>query len=578
MKKHYTRGLTLVDVVVGVALLLIIFMALFGMFRASIALTAAAKARAGATALATEQMEYIRSLTYANVGTVGGIPAGVIPPEFDTTLNGRVYTTRTFVQYVDDPADGLGALDETGIITDYKKIKVDVTYPLNGNTKNVSLVSNRTPKGIEAAEGGGSLRINVSDAMGAPVSSAQVRIQNTNTSPTVDVTAFTGDSGFIFLPGAATSTGYKITVTKSGYSTAGTYDLDGTNINPNPGHLTVVEAETTQNTFAIDILSTLRVQTWEKITSQFIEDTFTNNAKLSIENNTEVILGDLVLTNTSGVYESEGFTQSTSTSPTYLHAWTLFQATSTKPLGTSITYQILYDDAGTPALVPDSSIPGNAAGINDTTIDLSSVNPTTYDTLYVRANLSTSDTSTTPEIEEWRFVYENGPVPIPNVSFTLTGSKSIGENSSGADIIKNIISAATGPAGWNELLQIEWDGYSISTTEYDIAEICNPSDLLINPNTAETVDLYLESPSAHSLRVEVYTDLGGLISDADVSLSRTGYLGNETTGSCGQAYFGGLSSSSDYEVSVSKGGYVTEVFSDTAISGDTTLTVVLTTS
>lgn len=570
--------MSLIDVIVGTALLLIIFMALFGVFRASIALTAVAKARSGATALATEQMEYIRSVTYANTGTVGGIPAGVIDPEFETTLNGKEYTTRTFIQYIDDPADGLDALDDTGIITDYKKIKVEVSYLINENTRNVSLVSNRTPVGIEAPESGGNLKIQVMDALGGPVSSAQVRVQNPNTNPTVDLTAFTGATGFVFLPGAATSTGYRITVSKNGYSSAMTYDQDASNVNPNPGHLTVVEAETTQGTFPIDILSTLRVQTWEKIRAAFTQDTFAGETHLEALINTEVTGGALVLTNTLGVYETSGTARSTSTSPTYLDSWNLFQATSTKPLGTTITYQFLYDNAGSPTLLPDGVLSGNSSGFTGSVVDLSSVSAGTYGALYVLATLETNDTNITPSIDAWRFAYDEGPVPIPNVSFTLTGDKSIGEDGSGADIKKNVIGASTGPAGWNELLNIEWDAYALQVTGYDVAELCDPDDLSINPNTSNTIDAYLESSSAHSLRVTVRTDLGGFVNDATVSLTRPTYSANETTGTCGQAYFGGLGNFDDYDVSVSKAGYVTENITNTTISGDTELSVVLTTS
>lgn len=578
MKKIYTRGLSLVDVIVGIALLLVIFMALFGMFRASIALTAAAKARSGATSLATEQMEYVRSVTYANTGTVGGIPAGVIDPEFETILNGRTYTTRTFIQYIDDPADGLDGADVTSIITDYKKIKVDVTYDLNGTERSVSLVSNRTPKGIESAEGGGNLRINVIDALGDPVSSAQVHIQNPDTSPTVDLTAFTGTGGYVFLPGAATSTGYRITVSKSGHSTAATYDVDSENVSPDPGHLTVVEAETTQNTFAIDVLSTLRVETWEQIASTFTEDTFINENNLDVASSTEVVAGELVLTNTLGVYDTDGLAQSTSTAPTYLHSWNLFQATSTKPAGTTITYQILYDNVGTPTLIPDGVLSGNSAGFTSSTVDLSGVATSTYDTLYVRANLQTNDTATTPSIDEWRLAYDRGPVPIPNVSFTLEGAKAIGETSGGEDIIKNTINASTGPEGWNEVLNIEWDAYDFSVSGYDIREVCDPDDLAINPNTANTIDVYLESNSTNSLRVIVRDDLNSFIQDATVSLTRTGYSGEENSSSCGQAYFGSLSGFSDYDVSVGKAGFVTELVEDVDVSGDSTITVILSTS
>lgn len=578
MKVNFNRGLSLVDTVVGVALLLVVFVALFGMFRASIALTNASKARSGATALATEQMEFIRSLTYANTGTVGGIPPGVVPQEETRILNGREYTIGTFIQYIDDPADGEGGDDVTGIITDYKKIKVDVTYEVNGRQESVSLVSNRTPKGIESTEGGGNLRINVIDALGSPVSSAQVNIQNPNTNPVTSVNTFTGSGGYVFLPGAATSTGYRITVSKNGYSSAQTYDQDALNVSPDPGHLTVVEAETTQSTFAIDVLSSLFIYTYEPIEQLFTEDTFTNDSKLSYATSTEVTVGSLVLTNELGIYETAGIARSTSTSPTYLNRWNAFHATSTLPVGTTIRYFIQYDNLGTPTLIPDEVLAGNSAGFTSTPIDLSGVATSTYDTLYVEARLETSDTTTTPQIDAWQFAYAYGPVPIPNVSLTLEGSKTIGEDSGGTPIQKNEIAAATGPAGWNQLLNIEWDLYTLDIPTYDIVELCDPDQLSISPNSTNSINVYLQDPTNHSLRVVVRDDLNGLIDNATVSLTRTGYSGSGSTGSCGQMYFGGLTSQNDYTITVSKSGFVTEVVEDIVISGDTVLGVILTTS
>lgn len=55
------RGMSLVDVIVGTALILIVFLALLGLLRASLLISSSSKAKAGATAIATTQMEYIRS-------------------------------------------------------------------------------------------------------------------------------------------------------------------------------------------------------------------------------------------------------------------------------------------------------------------------------------------------------------------------------------------------------------------------------------------------------------------------------------------------------------------------------------
>src|SRR3990167_5068371 len=123
LASRYSRGMTLIDTVVGTAIMLIVFMGVFAAFQLSVDIILNNKARAGATALANERMEYIRSLTYTQIGTVGGIPTGIIPQTETITLNGISYTRRTFIQYADDPGDGLGASDVNGITADYKALR-----------------------------------------------------------------------------------------------------------------------------------------------------------------------------------------------------------------------------------------------------------------------------------------------------------------------------------------------------------------------------------------------------------------------------------------------------------------------
>ncbi|MEK7126278.1 MAG: hypothetical protein AAB835_02210, partial [Patescibacteria group bacterium] len=128
------------DVIVGVALMLVIFLALFGVLRASLILSTLAKAKAYAVELASTQMEYLRGLSYDALGMVGGIPAGTVPQTATTTIDGVAYSVRTFVQYKDDPADGVGAQDSNGITVDYKVGKVTVSYYLNGLAKEINLL------------------------------------------------------------------------------------------------------------------------------------------------------------------------------------------------------------------------------------------------------------------------------------------------------------------------------------------------------------------------------------------------------------------------------------------------------
>lgn len=261
------RGMTLIDVVVGTAIIALVFIAIVGVARASLAVASTAKAKAAAQSIAQNEMEYIRGLTYASVGTVGGIPSGVVPQTQTQVLDGISYTVRTLVEYVDDPGDGLGVNDSNGITIDYKQVKVQVSYALRGQSKSLAIVSNFAPPGLESTNGGGTLQVKVVNAVGAAVPGASVQVFNASTSPAVNLTTYANSSGIVNLPGAATSTGYQVTVSNLGYSTAQTYQRTVTNQNPTPGYLTVATNQTTTGTFAIDALGSLTIQTYAATTT-----------------------------------------------------------------------------------------------------------------------------------------------------------------------------------------------------------------------------------------------------------------------------------------------------------------------
>jgi hypothetical protein len=134
-----------------------------------------------------------------------------------------------------------------------------------GATSSVSVVSNIVPKGIETLEGGGTLSINVLDSLAAPLSGAEIHITNDALDPPINITTYTNADGRASFPGAPESAQYSIVVTKSGYSTAQTYEADATNVNPAPPPATVIEGSTTQVTFQIDLLSEKTVLTFEDI-------------------------------------------------------------------------------------------------------------------------------------------------------------------------------------------------------------------------------------------------------------------------------------------------------------------------
>ncbi|HQU07845.1 MAG: hypothetical protein B7X04_02130 [Parcubacteria group bacterium 21-54-25] len=560
--QHQYRGMGLIDVIVGSALVLIVFLALMGVLRASILLSALAKANAGATSLADSQMEYLRGLTYDNLGTVGGIPAGPVPQATTTVMDSTAYTIQTYIQYIDDPADGLGVNDTNGITTDYKVAKVTVSYFAAGQPRSAVLVSNFAPPGIETTGGGGTLQINVVNANGAAVPGATVHIVNTSTAPTVDLSTFSNAAGTVYLPGAATSTNYQVAVTKAGYSNAQTYTRTTTNQNPSPGYLTVVKDQTTTGTFAIDYLASLTMRTYSPPTPGTFLDTFNDESLLAATTSIDAVGGALQLSGSA----LSGTARSVAVSPSNLDTWGNLSAGLSVPSGASVLLHI-YDGSG--VLLPDSVLSGNATGFSSFPVDLSGISTSTYPTLAIGADMTTPNTTTVPQILEWSLGYTTGPTPLPNVPFTLTGTKTIGSTGSGVPIYKTIVATTTNAMG-ARTLSLEWDAYGLSNvTGYDIEDACPAPPYSLAPGSTNAATLTLVPGTANRLYVLVQDANGNSVSGATVSLSRTGYTSTHTTSACAGAYFGNLSAASDYEIDISKSGYTNATFTGVSVSGQT---------
>ena len=173
------RGSTLLDIVVGTAILLTVFVGLFGVLQLGPHLATDNKSRTGALALALERIELVRSLDYDDIGTLeggdqnnghgndpdgsdAGNPGqgegGPLGDDYELlstyyeyiTLNGVDYTRRTRVVYHDDAADGIGTgPDENHKIQDYKVVRVSVAWEGRNEPRVITLVSNFAPQGIE---------------------------------------------------------------------------------------------------------------------------------------------------------------------------------------------------------------------------------------------------------------------------------------------------------------------------------------------------------------------------------------------------------------------------------------------
>jgi prepilin-type N-terminal cleavage/methylation domain-containing protein len=256
---HHKQGFTLVETLVSVALLLLFFAALVSIYQIVIDLVGESRVRILATALASEKMEEIRNLSYDDIGTIGGIPTGVLEQSTSELVQGQTFVIETTVIYIDDPFDSQAPTDV--ISTDYKRIRVAVSWGGAFPSRSpVLMVTDAVPDGLETNVGGGTLIINSINSSGEAVTNADIHITNTSVSPNIDWNITTNNEGQIVIPGApACNDCYEITVSKSGYTQDRTYSLSEI-ANPLKPHSGVIEGEVTALTFTIDPGATIVVR------------------------------------------------------------------------------------------------------------------------------------------------------------------------------------------------------------------------------------------------------------------------------------------------------------------------------
>ncbi len=571
-------GFSLVEVIVAAAVTVIVFGGLFVGFKHMIDLVGVAKVKSGALALATDKMEYLRSLPYNSLGTEGGVPAGDIVQTSTTTLNKITYTEDILIQYVDDPADGLEGSDENAIMTDYKQIRVKESWVFHDKTGSIALVSNVVPTGIETTAGGGTIKVNVFDAAVQPLSGIPVRFINDTTTSTIDTIRYTNASGVAYLSGAPAASNYQMIVTNTGYSTDGTYVATSTNPNPTTPPIAVVESQVSTMNFQIDRLSDLQLLAVAPATYATFADTFTDSSNLATVSSTTVAAGAVVLSGGAGAYASAGYAVSTTTAPAAIDSWYSLDFNLVTGASTAATVQVYYDNGGVLTLVPDGDLPGNSAGFTSGPVDLSGLSVATYAGLVMRVNLSSTDITATPELQDWTLTYIKSQTPIAGANLYVYGSKIIGTDASSNPVLKYESTGTTDTNGQLNLTDIEYDTYSVDMADngYDIKEICPMTPYSLDPGASESVKLTLGAYTGHMLRVKVTDVLGAAIPNATVRLQNTGVDEQATTSVCGQAYLStGLYADGGYNMTVSAVGYLDSIFSSTTVGVDSNVEVVL---
>lgn len=286
------KGFTLIELILGIAVFAIVAGGFYGVYGAAINAVRLSRVKITSTALANEQFEIIRNLSYDDVGIMGGIPLGKIPRFQNFTRNGIQFAVETTIRNIDDPFDGtIGGNPNDLSPADYKMAELEISCGNCGNFPPLAFNTYIGPRALETASTNGALFIQAFDSSGQPVANANVHIVNNQTIPAIIIDETTNNDGILQIIDAPPSAqSYEITVSKSGYSTDKTYSInDLQNPNPVKPHSTVAVQQVTQISFAIDRVSELNIASLTKTCGAVSSINFSMDGAKLIGSNPDVL-------------------------------------------------------------------------------------------------------------------------------------------------------------------------------------------------------------------------------------------------------------------------------------------------
>ncbi len=258
------KGFTLIETLVGSAILLILALSTYKAFGVLMDAVSLSRAKIAATSIANEKFEIIRNLSYGDVGIIGGLPIGKIERNQIVVRDNYSFNITNTIRNIDDPFDGtIGGNPSDLSPADYKSVDLEISC---SNCKIFSPLKFTTiiaPHALETASNNGALFIKVFDKGGLPIQGATVNIVNTQANPDININETTDNEGWVKIIDAPPGTNaYNISATKSGYSQDQTYPIGGA-AGPDPllSDATVVIQQVTQPGLSIDRTSSLTVTT-----------------------------------------------------------------------------------------------------------------------------------------------------------------------------------------------------------------------------------------------------------------------------------------------------------------------------
>lgn len=285
-------GFTLVEMVTALGVFSMIALSILGLYTTLISTAIVMKQKSIALSVATNQLEYVKSLPFSGLAVSGGSIFAVspIPASVNKTVNKVTYTVKTSINYVDDAFDGCGAYPNadlkalycrnqpapTGAVTDsnpqdYKIINIKVL------SKTGSVLAETdtqiAAKVAETASTTGALFVTVIDDDGNKIAGANVNVVNATTTPATNLNDTTDSNGVALFYGLQPDSSYDYTLTasKSGFSSVATIASSGS-LTPTYPNLQVLTQQSSNATLRINGLGA---------NSLLIESTDTNGNPLA---------------------------------------------------------------------------------------------------------------------------------------------------------------------------------------------------------------------------------------------------------------------------------------------------------
>ena len=269
------KGYSVPELVVAMVILVMLSLAVMSAYTVLVGSAGLAKMKSAGLGLATEQLEYLRSLPYDYLAISGGTinsSGPKLPANKEATAGPYTFIITTSIQYADDAYDGClnyptaqsylcrGGPPKTGTPIDanprdYKLADVVVKEKRSG--REVSRVSTQIAARVAETGGNtGALIVTITDSTGQPISGATARAVNNTLSPVFDQTAVADTNGVALFLDVTPDSGkdFVITVSNPGYNTLSTIAPSGSLV-PTYPHVSVLAQQVTSSTLKIDQLA-----------------------------------------------------------------------------------------------------------------------------------------------------------------------------------------------------------------------------------------------------------------------------------------------------------------------------------